>query len=209
MKGGAPSPHRAPAEGGQQGFLHSDLSLPQCGDAGASPPLPSQIPLPAPAFPLTWLASSLESGWQTEEGVAGNILRMPGTCPPSAGAPKARRTGNPGARPGCLFPITLPLHPPFWCCPPSTGRGAAGFLRPHTCSCAAACRPPRVCRPTWVSLPLPGEGRALTLCLSTCPLALMLVQTQRAHILSFRLLCGGGESSKNRCRCWVIVFGGG
>lgn len=58
-------------------------------------------------------------------------------------------------------------------------------------------------------LPLPGEGRALTLCLSTCPLALILVQTQRAHILSFRLFCGEGRAARtgvcvgNGLRRWV------
>ena len=68
VKGGAPSPHRAPAEGGQQGFLHSDLSLPKCGDAGASPPLPSQIPLPPLPFPwLGWLPVWSRGGRQRKE----------------------------------------------------------------------------------------------------------------------------------------------
>lgn len=134
---------------GQHGFLHSDLSLPQRGDARTSPPLPSQVPLPAPAFPLVWLASSLESGWQAEEGVAENILRVPWDMPTVHRRPAGQEDRKPCTRPGCLLPITLPranLHPHFLCCPSSSGRGAAGFLHPHTCSCAAACRPPWVCR---------------------------------------------------------------
>lgn len=53
--------------------------------------------------------------------------------------------------------------------------------------------------PTWASPPLLGEGQALTLCLSTCPLALISVQTQSLTYYLSDHSVGGGESSKSSC----------
>lgn len=170
-------------------------------------------PLPFPWF--GWLPVWSQGGRQ-RKGWPRTFSGCPGTCPLFTGAPQARRTGNPAPDQAVSSPSPYPMltsiHP-FCAAHPAQARGlpASCAHTPALVQLPVGLRGSAgpLGRPTWVSLPLPGEGRALTLCLSTCPLALILVQTQRAHILSFRLFCGGGESSKNRCLCWVMVFSSG
>lgn len=175
------------------------------------PRFPCQ-PLPFPWF--GWRPVWSQGGRQ-RKGWLRTFSGCPGTCPPSTGALQARRTRNPGARPGCLFPITVPMltsvH--LLCCPPSLGRGAAGFLCLHTCSCAAACRPPWVCRAfgeAHVGAPALAWGRTGP---HTVPQHLsfgfdLSPNPESSHTL-FQIILRGGESSKNRCLCRVMVFGGG
>lgn len=177
------------------------------------PRFPCQ-PLPFPWF--GWLPVWSQGGRQ-RKGWLRTFSGCPGTCPPSTGALQARRTRNPGARPGCLFPITLPhanLHPSFLCCPPSSGRGAAGFLRLHTCSCAAACRPPWVCRAfgeAHVGVPALAWGRTGP---HTVPEHLsfgfdLSPNPESSHIVFQIILWGRGEQqeqvsvSGNGLRRWV------
>lgn len=107
-------------------------------------------------------------------------------CPPLCAAHPSRGCG------GCQLPVSPHLFLP------QLSVGLQGSVVGE-----AAFR-----RSTWMSLSTPGEGRVLTLWLSTCPPAFILVQTQSlAYCFSGRATVREKEKAgKIVFYIWVIVF---